>query len=142
MTSIKDKMKYYSIVITTVLIIISSIAHAERLSVAGSVANIRSGPGTTHEVLWSVGKYYPLNILKKSGAWYRFRDFEEDEGWIHKSLVRKIPSVITKNEKCNIRSGPGTQYKILVTVGKGIPFKIIKRKGRRISWPYRMLWIN
>ena len=71
MTSIKDKMKYYSIVITTVLIIISSIAHAERFSVAGSIANIRSGPGTTHDILWRAGKYYHLNVLKKSGAWYR-----------------------------------------------------------------------
>ncbi|MFC1488475.1 SH3 domain-containing protein [Thermodesulfobacteriota bacterium] len=126
-------MKYYLIVITTLLIVISSIAHAERLSVAGSVANIRSGPGTTHGILWSVGKYYPFNVLKKSGAWYRLRDFEGDEGWIHKSLVRNIPSVITKNEKCNIRSGPGTQYKMLITVGKGIPFKIIKRKANWLN---------
>ena len=122
-------MKHYSIVITTLLLIISNIAHAERLSVAGSVANIRSGPGTTHDILWRAGKFYPFNVLEKSGAWYRFRDFEGDEGWIHKSLVRKIPSVITKNEKCNIRSGPGTQYKTLITIGKGISFKIIKRKG-------------
>lgn len=114
------------------LIIFSSAALAERLSVAASIANIRSGPGTKHDILWKVEKYHPVLVLKKSGNWYHFRDFEGDKGWIHKSLLRKIPSVITNKEKCNVRSGPGTKYKILFTTEKGIPFKILKRKGNWI----------
>ena len=58
-----------------------------------------------------------------------FRDFEGDQGWIHKSLINKISSIITKKEKSNIRSGPGTTFKVLFSVEKGIPFKIIKKKG-------------
>ncbi len=115
------------------LIIFSSAALAERLSVASSIANIRSGPGTKHDVLWQVAKYHPVLVLKKSGKWYHFRDFEGDKGWIHKSLVHKIPSVITNKENCNVRSGPGTKYKILFATEKGIPFKILKRKG---NWIY------
>jgi len=114
------------------LIIFSSAALAERLSVASSIANIRSGPGTGYDILWKVGKYHPLLVLKKSGNWYHFQDFEGDKGWLHKSLVRNIPSVITNKEKCNVRSGPGTKFKILFTIGKGIPFKILKRKGNWI----------
>ena len=114
------------------LIIFSSITLAERLTVASSIANIRSGPGTKHDILWKVEKYHPIFVLKKSGNWYHFRDFEDDKGWIHKSLVRKIPSVITNKEKCNVRSGPGTKFEILFTTGKGIPFKILKRKGNWI----------
>ncbi|MFC1886132.1 SH3 domain-containing protein, partial [Thermodesulfobacteriota bacterium] len=64
--------------------------------------------------------------------WYLFKDFEGDEGWIHSSLVRSIPSVITKKETCNIRSGPGVDYDMVLTVGKGIPFKVIEEKGRWI----------
>ncbi len=114
------------------LIIFSSAALAERLSVASSIANIRSGPGTKYDVLWQVAKYHPVLVLKKSGKWYHFRDFEGDKGWIHKSLVHKIPSVITNKENCNVRSGPGTKYKILFATEKGIPFKILKRKGNWI----------
>ena len=114
------------------LIIFSSIAIAERLTATSSIANIRSGPGTKYDILWKIGKYHPILVLKKSGNWYRFRDFEGDKGWIHKSLVRKIPSVITNKENCNVRSGPGTKYKILFATEKGVPFKTLKRKGNWI----------
>ncbi len=114
------------------LIIFSSIALAERLTATSSIVNIRSGPGTKYDILWKIGKYHPILVLKKSGNWYRFRDFEGDKGWIHKSLVRKIPSVITNKEKCNVRSGPGTKYKILFATEKGVPFKTLKRKGNWI----------
>ena len=110
------------------IIFCSSAAPAERLAVSGSVANIRSGPGANYDVLWQVGKYYPLLIHEKSGKWLKFSDYEGDEGWIHQSLVSKIPTVITKT-KSNIRVGPGTSFKVLATVGKGIPFRIIKREG-------------
>lgn len=111
----------------------SNLAAAERLTVTAQVANIRSGPGTKYDILWKVEKYHPLSIIKKSDKWYRFRDFEGDVGWIHKSLIGKISSIITKKEKCNIRSGPGTDNKILFAVEKGIPFKVIKRKRNWIN---------
>lgn len=122
-------MKLYSFLITILFILFSNAALAERLSVSVSVANVHSGPGKNYDILWNVEKYHPLFILEKSDSWYHFRDFEGDEGWIYKSLLRKIPSIITNREKCNVRAGPGTGYKILFTVEKGIPFKIIKRKG-------------
>ena len=114
------------------LIIFSSIAIAERLTVESSLANIRSGPGTKYDILWQIGQYHPILVLKKSGNWYHFQDFEGDKGWIHKSLVRNIPSVITNKEECNVRSGPGTKFKILFTIKEGSPFKILKRKGNWI----------
>jgi len=113
-------------------IIFGGTAFAERLAVASSLANIRSGPGTKYDVLWQVAKYHPILVLKKSGNWYHFRDFEGDKGWLHKSLVSKIPSVITNKKKCNVRSGPGTKFKILFTIKDGVPFKILKRKGNWI----------
>ncbi|MCJ7466204.1 MAG: SH3 domain-containing protein, partial [Maribacter sp.] len=50
-------------------------------------ANIRSGPGINHEIIWQVYKYYPIRTIKKVGSWYWFVDFEGDKGWIYKSLV-------------------------------------------------------
>ncbi len=126
-------MKPYSyILITLLLFVFSSTAMAERLTVAVDVANIRSGPGAKYDILWKIGKYHPLNILNKSGSWYHFSDFEGDKGWIHRSLIQKIPAVITRENKCNIRSGPGPGNKILFAVDKGIPFKVLKRKGNWI----------
>ena len=126
-------MKPCAVMIMILMFLFSSLAWAERWAVTVSVANVRSGPGENTDILWEVEKYYPLNVFKKSGQWYHFRDFEGDEGWIYKSLVNKTPSIITKKEKCNIRSGPGTGFSIVFTVEKGVPFKVIKRKG---SWIY------
>jgi SH3-like domain-containing protein len=104
----------------------------ERYAVMGNLVNIRSGPGTNYDILWQVEKYYPVNVTEESGSWYKIEDFDGDTGWIHKSLVRQIPAVITTKDKCNIRSGPGLKYKVLIISEKGVPFKVIERKGNWI----------
>ena len=124
-------MKVQSIITFLLIMLLAGTASAERLAVSAPVANIRSGPGTSHNVLWKVEKYFPLRVIEKSGDWYHFEDFEGDKGWVHQSLVSKISAVVTKNDACNIRSGPGTNNKIIFTVEKGIPFKVLKREG---SW--------
>ena len=141
-------MKPYALVIASLIIFCSSVALAERLAVSVPVANIRSGPGTLYDVLWNAEKYYPIFVLKKSGPWYHFRDFEGDEGWVHKSLVRKIASIITIKPKSHIRSGPGPHYEIRFSVDDGIPFRVLGRKGNWIhiehadgdkGWIYKTL---
>jgi SH3-like domain-containing protein len=125
-------MRRLSIIAAFFVVFSAHSAAAERLSVSAQIANIRSGPATSYDVLWQVQKYYPILVLKKSGPWINFKDFEGDEGWIHQSLVQKTPTVITIKEKCNVRSGPGTQNRILFSVEKGIPFRRIKREDRWI----------
>ncbi len=126
-------MKPYSLILLTFLVImLAGTAMAERLSVNVSLANIRSGPGTQYKTLWKVEKYHPIEVIKKSGTWYYFRDFEGDKGWIFQDLVSNVPSIIVIKNKCNVRSGPGTNLNIVFTVEKGVPLKVIKRKGEWI----------
>ena len=114
----------------------SSNVFAQKLTVNSDVANIRSGPGTNYEVLWQVEKYTPLLILDtdKSGTWYYIKDYEGSIGWISKNLMSKIDAVITKprDERCNIRSGPGTNHDVIFKAIKGVPFKVLERKGNWI----------
>jgi SH3-like domain-containing protein len=112
------------------LSLMATTALAERLSVAVPIANVRSGPGDNHELLWKVEKYHPLEIVKKSGSWYQFKDFEGDSGWISSPLLTNAPTVITKTDKCNIRSGPGNQYDVVFIVDRGIPFKVVAKKEK------------
>ncbi|MEA2061655.1 MAG: SH3 domain-containing protein [Thermodesulfobacteriota bacterium] len=101
----------------------------ERLCIESKIANIRSGPGTDNEVLWQVERYHPVNIVEKKGKWYRFTDFEGDFGWVHVALVGKTRSVITIKDECNVRTGPGTDNPVTFLVEKGVPFKVLARKG-------------
>ena len=126
-------MKVPPAIILLLIIVFAGVANAERLTVSAPVANIRSGPGTGHNVLWKVEQYFPVLVIEKSGEWYHFEDFEGDKGWVHQSLVGKIPAVITRNDTSNIRSGPGTNNPVLFSVEKGIPFKVLKRKDKWIQ---------
>ena len=108
-------------------------AVAEYISVKVPVANIRSEPNDAADLLWQVEAYYPMLVLEKKGDWYRFRDFEGDEGWIYASLVNNDESVITIKDDCNVRSGPGTQYDIVFKTEAGIPFKVLKKQGKWLN---------
>ncbi len=115
------------------VLLTTGTAFAQRYAVKVPKANVRSGPGMKYEWVWQVGKYHPLDVQKKDGNWYYFKDSEGDSGWIHNSLVDETPTVITNKEKCNLRKGPSTQYDIAFTVGPGIPFRVIEKKG---NWIY------
>jgi SH3-like domain-containing protein len=104
----------------------------ERIAVTSSVANVRSGPGNNYDVMWQIEKYHPLEVVEKQGGWYRFKDFEGDLGWIHRSLVGSVRSVITVKGGCNVRSGPGTDHPVVFTVEKGVPFKVIETREKWI----------
>jgi SH3-like domain-containing protein len=115
-----------------IMLLMPVLAFAEqRLSVIASIANMRSGPGTKYDVLWQVEQYHPVKIVKTKGNWYKIKDFENDVAWIHKSLLGEVQGVITKKAKCNVRSGSTKKSQILFTVEKGVPFKILAKKG---SW--------
>lgn len=120
------------IFIFAVLFLLPPVAQAaEYISVKVPVANIRSEPSESGDLLWKVEAYHPLLVLEKKGEWYHFKDFEGDVGWIYASLVNHDESVITIKDDCNVRSGPGTGNDILFKTEVGIPFKVLKKKG---SW--------
>jgi SH3-like domain-containing protein len=122
------------VVVLTVLCALTGMAQAaERMAVKADIANIRSGPGIGEPLLWQVEKYHPLLIVEKRGGWFRFKDFEGDEGWISASLVDTTPTVIVNVALCNLRTGPGTDHAVAFTAVRGIPFKVLKTEGQWIE---------
>ncbi|MCD4743325.1 MAG: SH3 domain-containing protein [Desulfobacteraceae bacterium] len=126
-------IKYKTLGVLIVLFLLSSVYAIanERRCISEPIANVRSGPGTDYDIKWKVEKYHPIIILKKQGDWYQFEDFEKDKAWVHKSLVGEENSVITIKNDCNVRSGPGTNNKIVFKVARGVPFKVL---GKKDSW--------
>ncbi len=114
-------------------LLINTNVYAKRLAVIVKTANIRSGPGLNYDLIWKVDKFFPVEILKKSGKWYKFKDFESETGWIYKDNLKTIKTIITLKKKCNIRSGPGLKNRVIFTAEKGVAFKVIKTKGDWIN---------
>jgi SH3-like domain-containing protein len=144
----ENRLIKYMIPWVVMLVMVVPALALERMAVKSSTANLRSGPGTKYEVLWQVEKYHPLLIIEKKGVWYKIKDFEGDMAWVHSSLLGKINGVITIKTKCNVRSKPDKGGKILFTVERGVPFKVLKRNGNwirikhadgEIGWIYNSL---
>ena len=104
------------------------------VSVAGDNVNLRSGPGTKYSIKWKYGSGFPLKVLEEQGSWLKVEDFEGDTGWLYKNLTSTDGHMIVKvnknqNQKINIRSGPGTTYKIVGKAYYGVVFKTIKQQN-------------
>ncbi|MCP3872824.1 MAG: SH3 domain-containing protein [Desulfobacteraceae bacterium] len=131
--NIEIGIKIFAAIVAVSLILPGLLYAQERLSINAGIANMRSGPGTKYDVLWQVERYHPVQIIEKKGNWYKIKDFENDTAWLHKSLLGKTVGVITIKEKCNVRSKPAKSGGILFTVEKGVPFKVLARKGNWIK---------
>ncbi|MBU2489113.1 MAG: SH3 domain-containing protein [Proteobacteria bacterium] len=112
-----------------ILLLAAPALAGERLSVSVSRANVRSGPGTGYPVLWQVERYYPMEVVSRSGDWVRFSDFEKDQGWLHKDLLGKTRSVVCKGDDVNVRTGPGAGDAVAFRVQRGVPLKVVSEKG-------------
>jgi SH3-like domain-containing protein len=118
----------YTLLFISLLLAADATAQSQRMAVASQVANIRSGPSAESKVLWQVERYYPLLVIQKKGSWYRFKDIDGHQGWIHESLLDTTATVIVRVRRANLRSGPGTENAILFDAEKGTPFKVLTRK--------------
>jgi len=118
---------------TTILLLalalVTPAAAADMMSVSAEQANIRSGPGPDFEVVWAAGRYYPLEVLDREGNWIRVGDYENEEGWIYKSLLSKVPAVVIISEKANIRSGPGMEHPVAWVAEKESSLKVLDMRG-------------
>lgn len=95
-----------------------------------ATASSRRGPGEKYEVVWDkLDKNYPLEVLSKKDDWYYVKDYENDTSWINRSYVNSWTTVITKKDRVNVRSGPGSENMVVFMVDSGVPFKVIKRDG-------------
>jgi uncharacterized protein YgiM (DUF1202 family) len=63
-------------------------ASGDRLYVAGSGVNVRSGPGTSRSVLMQIGEGHELTEIERQDDWVRVRiAWIGGSGWIHESLL-------------------------------------------------------
>ena len=127
------KLKVFILIFALLGVVFTSIdARAERLAVIKEIANVRSGPGDSYEVLWQVEKNMPFEILDKdkTGTWYYVKDYEGTIGWIKKSLLSKMDTVVAiPKTECNVRVTPAANGNISFKAVKGVPFKVLERKG-------------
>jgi SH3-like domain-containing protein len=130
---------------------IGQVSAADYVSVKGDNVNVRSGPGTNYQVTLELFSGYPLKITTRQGDWLKVVDFENDSGWIHKSLVETGNTVIVNGTKSvNMRAEPSTKSSVIATVDRGVVMTKLESQGKwfklkhssgLIGWIYKpLLW--
>lgn len=117
---------------TGLALLTAGTAQAQSMvSVKGQTLNMRSGPGTHTEVLWELQKGYPLKVMARKGNWLQVSDFENDRGWVARSLTGRTPHHVVKARTANLRQGPGTQHRIVGKVEYG---ELLRTREKRADW--------
>ncbi len=105
-----------------------SVAHSKMMAINGTKVNLRSGPGQNYSVIWELGRGFPLRVLSSKGNWIKVQDYENDTGWVHKKFLDRKAHLIVKKKRVNIRSGPGTRFRIVGKANYGVVFRTLERK--------------
>lgn len=113
------------------LVLATSANAADYLTVTSDKANVRTGAGTNYPSSMELFQGYPLKVLNKTGDWYQVTDYENDSGWIHKSVVKKGDSaIVNSNTSVNMRREPSTDSPVVADVEKGVVVTVLATKGK------------
>lgn len=122
----------------------------EMVSIDRPEANMRAGAGTRHPVLWVLSRGYPLAVTGRAGNWLKVRDFENDQGWVHRSLTGRKPHLVVRTRVANLRSAPSTNARIVGQAGYGEVLRTVEHRrgwakvrkdGGLVGWvSRRLLW--
>jgi SH3-like domain-containing protein len=102
-------------------------------------ANVRGGPATSYQRIWTATKHTPLEALCKYEAaypggtketWYYVRDFEGFLGWVSASVIEEGRAVIVKVKQALARAGPGPGESAVWNLSKGYPLKVLGKRGK------------
>ncbi|HAX47313.1 MAG TPA: hypothetical protein DCX78_10890 [Nitrospina sp.] len=135
--------------------LLSLEATAEALCIKAKKANLRQGPGKHFEKLWTVFKYMPFKRLGRKGSWLRIQDLDGDIYWVYQKLTTEsYMCAIIKNNKTNLRKGPGTKFPKVEwsPIDKYFSMKVLKIKDSWVhvedstgdrAWVHRpLVWVQ
>ena len=103
----------------------------DMVSIQGSTVNMRETPSTRSAVLWELRRGYPLQVTQRKGNWLAVKDFEGDTGWVARSLTGRTPHHVVRSKVANVRSGPGTQHRI---VGRAEYGELMRTREKKDGW--------
>ncbi len=107
--------------------------------VTATSLNVRSGPGTNNNVLFTVKKNETVEIKDSANGWYKIKNSLGKEGWASSTYISKYGNTsnsetITTTQKqtttsVNFRNGAGTSYRIIATLSKGTKVEVISESS-------------
>jgi SH3-like domain-containing protein len=75
------------VILAAAALIMPSLAHADYIVVKSSYLNVRSGPGTSFEVIRTITEGESFQLAETKGLWCRIKLENGSEAWIYRSYV-------------------------------------------------------
>lgn len=108
-------------------------AKAGIVATAGSRLNVRAGASTGTAVLASLHKGSYVTLLSKNGGWWHVEYGKGLYGYCHGDYITgpsgSAATVATNSGNLNVRSGPGTSYAVVGSLGKGETVIVLSTSG-------------
>ena len=93
-----------------------------------SGVNVRSGPGTTFGILYTLTYNSQVSIVGYSDDWWKIQYQGRKEGYCLSDYIN-VPAVCKAEGGLNIRSGPGTGYGTVGSIPEGASLTVTKRNN-------------
>ncbi len=116
------------------MLICAALAQARMVAVSTNMANIRETPKINqYNLFLQAPLYYPLRVIDQQGEFFKVQDFKGQVGWVKDSVVEPTRAVVVKVRIGNMRSGPGTNYRVVLRAERGVSFKVLRAKGNWVQ---------
>lgn len=120
-------------------------ALAMAMRVDASVLNVRSGPGTNNPVIATIARGQVYASIQQQNGWHKIQ-YGTTQGWCSGDYLTQTQDAVRSvtASGLNVRSGPGTGYRILGTVGNGTALAVVGSSGewRKIWFAGREAWVH
>ena len=103
------------------------------VSLKSDDANIRVGPSKNYPIeIKYIKKNYPLKVLDEYEGWRKVEDFNQNIGWIHKSLISGIRTgIVLSNDNKKIKLLNTLDGNVIGEIGNG---NIVFLEKCKIDW--------
>ncbi len=128
------------VAITSLLVGATTVGASAATKEAVTTANLnmRNGEGTNHKIVTTIPKGEKVSIVEDNGSWWKIK-YQNKEGYSYKNYLRVVNSnnvtkegkVSVGNSRLNVRTGAGTNYRVLGKLSNG---DIVKITGESGSW--------
>lgn len=107
----------------------SETAQAGIVQTASTRLNVRSSPSLSGSILAGLNKGSYVSLVSKSGTWWKVEYSAGRYGWCHEDYIKTVSvrsaTVSADGYRLNIRSGPGTGYRVLSQYADGASVKVL-----------------
>ena len=115
------------------------------VSLGADQVNLRYGPGREYPVSWVLARRgLPVEIVAEFDAWRKVRLHDDDEGWVHSSLLSSRRTIVIKDEIAELRRTPADDARVVLRAEPGVIGELLDCEGDwcRVDIEGRRGWLR